>query len=357
MRRLAKTSIAATLSWSGAIAWLGRKRSETPLILGYHRVVESVAPMDGRILPGMMISQRMLRAHIEWVARRYRIVSLDEIGERLERREPCGKLAAITFDDGYLDVHDYALPVLQQMGLPAAVFVVSSLIGTNSLPLHDELYEIVKEWGNAPAAVSPALAAALTACQHDPDGGPDAMIHTVRALLAMPPSELRSILDELHAHGHPVAATSRDLLTLDWAALAAMQRAGMTIGSHTHTHAMLDREDDCTLLDELARSRSIIETGIGCPVRHFAYPDGRFNLRVAQAVAAAGYRFAYTICDHSVKTTPLLTIPRVMLWEGSCEGPFGRFSPSLMDCHAAAVLPYPSRCDDDHGALLQGTSS
>ena len=74
------------------------------------------------------------------------------------------------------------------------------------------------------------------------------------------------------------------------------------------------------------------------------------------AVAAAGYRYAYTICDHASARDPLLTIPRVMLWEGSCAGTFGRFSPSLMRCHAAAVLPFPSRCDDDHGVQSQGAS-
>jgi peptidoglycan/xylan/chitin deacetylase (PgdA/CDA1 family) len=354
MRRLAKTTIAAALTWSGAKEWIGRRRPATPLILGYHRVVEDAAAVEGKILPGMTVSQRMLRAHLEWVARRYRIVSLDELGSLLEQRAPCGKLAAITFDDGYLDVHDHALPVLQQMGLPAAVFVVSSLIGTDHLPLHDELFEIVRDVSGTAArrAMPRSLADALSACGHDPLGGPVAMNGTVRALLDLPSAQLTRILADLRAQGcHSVA--SRELMTMDWAALEAMQRAGMTIGSHTHTHALLDREDDDSLFDELSRSRAVLEAGLGQPVRHLAYPDGRFNLRVARAVAAAGYKYAYTICDHSVHAAPLLTIPRVMLWEGSCANAFGGFSPSLMACHAASVLPFPSRCDDDHGAQTQ----
>jgi peptidoglycan/xylan/chitin deacetylase (PgdA/CDA1 family) len=354
MRRLAKTTIAAALSWSGVHGLLGRRHPATPLILGYHRVVESVAAVQGKILPGMTISQRMLRAHLEWVARRYSIVSLEELGAALERQEPCGRLAAITFDDGYQDVHDHALPVLQQMGLPAAVFVVSSLVGTNHLPLHDELFEIVKDVSGPKArrSMPRSLADALRACDHDPLGGPLAMIETVRALLDLPTAKLNLILDDLRAHGwHNVPA--RELVTMDWAALEAMQRGGVTIGSHTHTHAMLDREDDDRLRDELARSRAVLEAGLGRPVHHFAYPDGRFNLRVARAVEAAGYKYAYTICDHSVQAAPLMTIPRVMLWEGSCAGALGGFSSSLMRCHASSVLPFPSRCDDDHRAQVQ----
>jgi peptidoglycan/xylan/chitin deacetylase (PgdA/CDA1 family) len=354
MRRLAKTTIAAALSWSGAHEWLGRRRPATPLILGYHRVVENVQAVQGKLLPGMTISQRMLRAHLEWVGRRYRIVSLDELGARLQRGEPCDELAAITFDDGYLDVHDHALPVLRQMGLPAAVFVVSSLVGTNHLPLHDELFEIVKDVSGEGArrAMPDSLAEALRECGHDPFGGPIAMVETVRALLDFPAAKLTPILDDLRAHGwHNVPP--RALVTMDWSALEAMQRADVTIGSHTHTHALLDREDDERLREELSRSRAVLEAGLGRPVRHLAYPDGRFNLRVARAVAAAGYDFAYSICDHSVEAAPLLTIPRVMLWEGSCANAFGGFSPGLMQCHAASVLPFPSRCNDDHGEQSQ----
>lgn len=348
MRRLVKAALSGALSWSGANDWLGRRRSTLPLILGYHRVVESSTAIEGKVLPGMTVSRHMLRAHLEWVARRYRVASLDEIGERLQHGLPCGDLAAVTFDDGYLDVHDHALPLLRQMGLPAAVFVVSSLVGTDHLPLHDELYEIVREIRCAPHERLPhSLVDALHACGHDPQGGESAMIRSVRALLTLPPEALRRIVADVRAAGRRSAA-SRALATMDWGALAAMERAGMTIGSHTHTHAMLDREDDITLHEELARSRAVLEAGLGHPVQHFAYPDGRFNVRVARAVAAAGYRYAYTICDHSLPASPLLTIPRVMLWEGSCMGALGGFSPSMMDCHAASVLPFPSRCDDDH---------
>jgi peptidoglycan/xylan/chitin deacetylase (PgdA/CDA1 family) len=349
MPSLAKTIAAGALSWSGLNAWLGRKPRAMPLILGYHRVVESIAAMGELTLPAMMVSQGTLRAHLEWVGRRFRVVSLDELGALLERKAPCGHLAAITFDDGYRDVHDYALPVLQQMGVPAAVFVVSSLIRTKSPPLHDQLYQLVSEASAAKGAMPAWFLTALDGHEHDRHGGPNAMMQTVRTLLGnVPAAHLRRMLEDVRAQGTSTPPPG-ELATADWEALMRMQRAGIIIGSHTHTHALLDREDDATVLEELQRSRSEIEAGLGVPVHHFAYPDGRFSPRVVRAVAAAGYRFAYTICDHRDADSPLLTIPRVMLWEGSCTGTSGRFSPSLMDCHATSLLPFPSRCCDDHG--------
>src|SRR6185436_9199872 len=91
--------------------------------------------------PSMLISTAMLERHIDWLARRYSIVSLDEIGAYLEcprgLRRP---LAAITFDDGYSDVYYHALPLLQRKGVPAAVFAVTGLINTPSPQLFDRLY-------------------------------------------------------------------------------------------------------------------------------------------------------------------------------------------------------------------------
>jgi peptidoglycan/xylan/chitin deacetylase (PgdA/CDA1 family) len=235
------------------------------------------------------------------------------------------------------------------MGVPAAVFVVSSLVGTRSPPLHDELFQVVSEASAARGPMPAALVKALAGRYHDQDGGPKAIRETVRALLASASAaDLRRMVEELRVEEGSMPPP-RELATADWEALATMQRAGMIIGSHTHTHALLIHEDEATIAEELARSRAEIEAALGVVARHFAYPDGRFSPQVVHAVAAAGYQFGYTICDHRDQAKPLLTIPRVMLWEGSCTGVRGAFSPSLMHCHATSVLPFPSRCRGNHG--------
>jgi peptidoglycan/xylan/chitin deacetylase (PgdA/CDA1 family) len=354
MGNLAKTTLAAALSWSGINAWLRQRPPAMPLILGYHRVVESAAAMGEQTFSGMTVSQPTLRAHLEWVGRRFRFVSLDELGALLERRAPCGNLAAVTFDDGYQDVHDYGLPLLQQMGVPAGVFVVSGLIGTKNLLLHDQLYQVVSEAFATNRAMPASFVNALKGCNHWNRRASTARTHAVRALLErVPVANLRRIVDELNAE-RSWRPPSNDLAPVDWEALKAMQRAGVIIGSHTHTHAVLTREDDATVLEELKRSRSVLEAGLGARVRHFAYPDGRFDPRVLRAVTAAGYRYAYTICNHRDPWNPLLTIPRLMLWEASCNGMFGGFSASLMDCHVASLLPFPATCRDNHGVYGPG---
>ena len=83
----------------------------------------------------------MLERHLEWIGRRFEFVPLDEIESRLAGgggfRRPA---AALTFDDGYADVYEQALPLLKTWGVPAAIFVVTDLIGSSQIPLYDRLY-------------------------------------------------------------------------------------------------------------------------------------------------------------------------------------------------------------------------
>src|SRR5438445_3665243 len=101
MRRLAKTGVATVLRRTGADALLGVLAGSRglPVVLGYHSVVEDAEAYSGGVLPGMMISRRMLALHLDWLGRRFRFVSLDELGERLVSGNGAGApLAAVTFD-------------------------------------------------------------------------------------------------------------------------------------------------------------------------------------------------------------------------------------------------------------------
>lgn len=63
-------------------------------------------------------------------ARGWKAVSLEAFLDWLDGRiELSRESFLLTFDDGFLGVHDHAGPVLDKLGWPATVFLVSSLIG------------------------------------------------------------------------------------------------------------------------------------------------------------------------------------------------------------------------------------
>lgn len=353
-RQLLKTGMAWALHRTGADTRIGRLTGSgrQPLVIGYHRVVENFASAARHAIPPMLTSRRMLERHLDWIGRRFRVVSLDDLGSGLE----CGEgfdtpVAAITFDDGYRDVYHQAFPLLKRKGLPAAVFVVTDLIGTSEVPLHDTLYHLfarafarwrsTRELADALRGLGlPGPLAEATARTTDP------LAAMRRLFTALPQDEVQRAVDALEGQLGVEEAVFDGFRPLGWEMLAEMQRGGITIGSHTKTHALLPNERWRKVLEETSGSRQELERRLGRAVRHFAYPDGRFDAATVQAVATSGHRFGYTTCRHRDPMYPLLTIPRTLLWENSCVDALGRFSPAIMSCHAHGI--FPDTCRQRH---------
>jgi peptidoglycan/xylan/chitin deacetylase (PgdA/CDA1 family) len=97
-------------------------------VLAYHRICDVPRAEDPL---GLCTSPRDLERVLRYLkARSYEFVSLDEAvdvmtGERPRR----GRMACLTFDDGYRDFYTNAFPILQRYGAPATVFLVSGCVG------------------------------------------------------------------------------------------------------------------------------------------------------------------------------------------------------------------------------------
>jgi peptidoglycan/xylan/chitin deacetylase (PgdA/CDA1 family) len=71
--------------------------------------------------------------------------------------------------------------------------------------------------------------------------------------------------------------------------LRLLADAGVTIGSHTRTHARLTELPPRDASAEIAASKAELEDVLGRPVEFFAYPYGLFDANVREMVANAGY--------------------------------------------------------------------
>jgi peptidoglycan/xylan/chitin deacetylase (PgdA/CDA1 family) len=355
-----KTRSAALLSATrldrALAACTGARRR--PLILGYHRVVPEFRPDPALSIPSMNISAATLEAHLDWVARRYDIVSLDEMGHRLEAGEETPRpLAAVTLDDGYRDGHDVAFPLFRRKGIPAAFFLVTDLVGTPEIPIYDRVYYQLAR-GYAREHRFPKMVGAVLDALHLAARGRERLLRAPIAYDALQElvelvsrAELRVLADAMEAEEPMPPDTVASLRCVDWSMVRRMAAAGMTFGSHTRTHVLLNCEDAQVVRDEAIGSKRRLEAELGAPVRHFAYPAGQFDPAAVQAVAAAGYRYAFTICRHTDAAHPLLTIPRKVLWERSCVDGAGRFSPAILSAQVDGLYDLLSPpCALDHGA-------
>jgi len=333
---------------ANALAWTGADRSiarlsglwKEPLILGYHRVLPDIRVARG--VPSMDVSVQTLEKHLDFLGRRFRFLSLDELGGRLEEGWTAG-LAAVTFDDGYADFYENAFPLLQRKGIPAAVFVVTGLLENAGGFLHERLYAVLeialRRWGGRRTRLFLAERGITIDLPHG-------AFPTLRALLqSLDQDALFGLCASLELELGELPTAPR---SLGWDQLAAMSRAGLTVGSHTKTHALLSNESPDRVRHEVEASRAMLEERLGVSVAHFAYPDGGFDAGSVRAVAAAGYRFAYTGCRHRDTSHPLLTLPRRVLWEGSTLGASGRFSPSILSGQVHGIFDFAAGCSGDH---------
>jgi peptidoglycan/xylan/chitin deacetylase (PgdA/CDA1 family) len=358
IRKLTKTLYACAYSWSQAQRWATGNPAIMPFIADYHRVVEDFDRAAVHAIPAMLTSAKMLENHVDWIARRYQIAPLDDIGAHLESGRPFRKpTAAITFDDGYRDVYRNAFPLLKRKGIPAAVFVVTDLVGTSRVQIYDRLFALISGLRKrheslrdrlsqvvSAAGVSCPRLAAIGAHQDTP------FCLTTILLTTLSQEKVDRIVAALENEVRVSPDVFSDMSQLSWEMVDEMRRSGITIGSHTLTHTLLTQENRDRRTRELASSKGALEARLGCEIKHFAYPDGRFDGAIVAEVNAAGYRYAYSICRTRDSRYPLLTIPRKVLWEKACLNAFGLFSPALMECHAHWAFDPLRRCSHDHGA-------
>ncbi|HEV8119978.1 MAG TPA: polysaccharide deacetylase family protein [Candidatus Polarisedimenticolia bacterium] len=359
LRNLLKSGVALGLSQSGVARFLGsgRNAGDAPLIVGYHRVVQDFERSAMRSIPPMLISARMLEKQLDWLGGHYRLVSLHDLGKWLEEGRAAAGIAAVTFDDGYGDVYENAFPILKRKGIPATIFVVTEMIGTPRSMDHDRLYALL-----ALALADTKAPAGMLAGLHAACGlrVPDSRVLSraarttftaMRLLLeTLPQPALLGVIAALESRfGVPGNDGDR---ALTWEMIDEMGSAGVTIGSHGRTHALLTHASQERRQDEISGSRQMLEARLKTPIEHLAYPDGRFDSGTVIATAAAGYRFAYTTCRHRDPAFPLLTLPRRVLWEHASVDARGGFSAAVLDCLVRGVFDRLSPCRQTHGPGL-----
>jgi peptidoglycan/xylan/chitin deacetylase (PgdA/CDA1 family) len=286
---------------------------------------------------------------LDWIGRRFRFVSLDELGQRLESGASHESIAAITFDDGYRDFYIHALPLLKKKGIPAAVFVVTDLVGTTRMQTHDKLYLLLTKRFGLQLTLTNVARLLQTLGISLAGGNATTSFEATRLLLeGLPQAGIERVLTLLESEVELSEDCLQPFHSLTWDMVAAVHRAGFTVGSHTSTHILMTNENDQKLTDEAAGSREELETQLGVPVRHFAYPGGLFNQASVDAVAAAGYSYGYTTCQHRNARHPMLTVPRNVLWENSCQDSSGGFSPAMLSCQIHRVFDWTSGCRQHH---------
>jgi peptidoglycan/xylan/chitin deacetylase (PgdA/CDA1 family) len=334
-RRSLKSSTApfARILRAGQRQFKQRTSSSTDvMILGYHRVVADAAQAERDAIYGLVTSAATLERHLELAREVYDVLPLDEAVKVVRgERKAVRPVAAITFDDGYRDLYDEALPVLKRLGMPATVFVPTAYMGTNNLLDHDRIYWLALRAQERAIDLSAPLKRAGLAPEKVSAICADARPLSLAEHIVYLPSEIRErIMRNLEdALGGDLGRPSgTELLT--WEMIAEMTQAGISFGSHTDRHPVLTLETEAEIERELLRSKRTLEERLNRPARHFAYPNGRHSAAIKRLLARLGFEMAVTT-ERRINQSgdDLFSLGRVCLCEESTRGVLGQYSSSV----------------------------
>jgi peptidoglycan/xylan/chitin deacetylase (PgdA/CDA1 family) len=299
MKQLRSTVIRAGLE---ALYFSGAHHLLRPIFSGVGAIfmMHHVRPRDGRpFQPNchLEIEPAFLRAVLSHLrACDIDIVTMDEMYRRLTEKDFARRFAAFTFDDGYRDNRDHALPVLREFDAPCIVYAVSDFAaGTGGL-----WWVALERAVASVSTIEVEIGGRMTRMEAQTAAQKQAAFNRLHDWLRALPNEydlLREVAQLCERHGVDERTICRELC-MSWDELKAFADDPLvTIGAHTITHPNLARQSEEMALNELKTSRARIEAALDRPVLHLAYPYGdraAAGTREFALAKAAGFKTAVT---------------------------------------------------------------
>jgi glycosyltransferase involved in cell wall biosynthesis/peptidoglycan/xylan/chitin deacetylase (PgdA/CDA1 family) len=266
-------------------AWRGT------LVLNYHRIARSgeVAHDRGVVSasPEEFLDQmRYLRRHFE-------VVGPEELVRHPERP---GKRVLITFDDGYRDNFELALPILEDQGVRATFFLTTGFLDDPRLSWWDEIAWMVRNSPKRGFTGGHPLPEPLIFDEPHRDAAVAVVLKHYKQLR---PGASEVFLDHVAEATGTGRGDRRDAIGMwmTWDMARQMRDAGMVLGGHTVNHPVLARLTPESQRQEVEGCRARLAAELSQPMDWFSYPVGErgsFDAVTRNALQQAGVRAAFS---------------------------------------------------------------
>lgn len=281
----------------------------------FHRV----RPAPDPLFPGE-VTRAGFDTICGWLAAWFNVLPLDVAVERLRRQSLPARALCITFDDGYADNHDIALPVLRSHGLSATFFIATGFLDGGRM-WNDTVVESVRRCALPQLDLSAVGPGGLGRIGLESTSARRNAIDRILAAIkyldpAARDAAVRSIAERAGAD------LPGDLM-MSSGQVRAMRLAGMQVGAHTVSHPILARLDDRSARAEIAGSKGGLEDLLGEPVTLFAYPNGRpgrdYGRRDVALARELGFAAAVTTAPGAARagSAMCLELPRFTPWDAT----------------------------------------
>jgi peptidoglycan/xylan/chitin deacetylase (PgdA/CDA1 family) len=260
-------------------------------ILRYHAVVD---PQENfYTTPSISVSVREFEQHVRYFAKRYRILSLDEVIEALLAQRSLPRNAVVfTFDDGYAD-NFFAAEILKEYGGSGTFYLTANCIDRKEPLWLAELHYLIRSARTAKFSLRYNGTTAELPLKDEEDRQKAA-----REITRIIKSNNRTVREQVRQQLREQLAGAEsgevlDRIMLRWEQVEHMLRAGMVIGGHTLSHLNLPNAEPEDAFREITGCREVLEKKLKKPIRHFSVPNSGpyayYNEAVKQMVGKSGF--------------------------------------------------------------------
>jgi len=292
-------------------------------VLTYHRVLPADDSRMKAEEPGMVVTPDTLRMHIEEAAKLMPIVSLTAWLEDYQTGKPLPtKACAITFDDGWLDNHQYALPILKQQAVPATLFAVSKMIDTKCQFWPTRISTILGSLNESELKTLDWLPIRTMKAGSDTESFRESCSEVIAKLKSNSDEQIITWVGQAERK-FSIPAPSEPMLMNHLQLQEFANTDLLDIGSHTRHHYRLNEElADLTIQKETEGSQRDLELILNRRVPLFCYPNGDMSDK-ALGLVRKNY-FAAVSTESGVnlaKNLSLHALKRINLQEDSSNSP------------------------------------
>ena len=275
----------------------------------YHRVLSSA----DELLPAEP-DAALFDAQMGMLSRVFHILPLGEALAKVRQGTLPARALSITFDDGYRDNLEVAVPILQRHGLVATFFVATGFLNGGRM-MHDTVVETVRR---LPAQQLDLDWIGLGQRRVDDTASRLALIGDIVSRVKYLPFAQRRDTCERFKSLSPTALPTDLMMTS--AQVQLLQRAGMHVGAHTHDHPILAKSDRNEAWQQITRNREELARLLGAAPRLFAYPNGKpgldYGREHVELVKKAGFEAAVSVAFGTVSSgSDHYQIPRFIPWD------------------------------------------
>ncbi|MBX3210616.1 MAG: polysaccharide deacetylase family protein [Labilithrix sp.] len=291
-KRQAASTLAARLKLTSVLERIGSRPALAVLI--YHRISK---PEGHRYDTGVIeATPEQFDEQMGMLKKRHAVLDPDELTDVIVNPRKLRHLrVAVTFDDAYRDNYDHAFPILASHGLRATFFAPTHYLGTRYIPWWDQIAWAVRSAGKPELRLTYPTELTVRVDQRDPEPAIRAVIRAyTRGGPELDLARYLAAVEEACELRLPAEVNDRQFMS--WEEAREMERGGMAIGSHTHSHGILANMSAADQKRECEESRARLKEGL-LSAETLAYPVGNqktFSATTIRCAREAGYRCAFS---------------------------------------------------------------